>query len=94
MRCILLCVFFVAGCAAITPESLQRTSTAEVCYIGMKQPEHRQMVDTELQRRKADCKDHMDEIRAIENYEARASGMGQGVGEGTPRPAGGMGRGY
>jgi hypothetical protein len=92
MRYILLCLCFVAACAAITRESLQRTSTAEVCYIGMTQPEHRQMVDTELQRRKADCKDHMAEIRAIESSEARASSFGQGVGEGTPRPTGGMGR--
>jgi hypothetical protein len=98
MRTILLCPLFVAaGCAAPSAKDLEKQPPAEVCYMGMTQPENKQMVDAEIQRRKINCQDYAAEIKKIQEIEMRAGRMGEGVGEGTPKggtSSGGMGRGY
>jgi len=90
----ILPLLILAACASTTtPEKLKAMSTAEVCYLGMVEPDTRQMVDAELTARKADCRDHAAEIEKIKDIEQRA---GATPGETTaPKPAGGgMGRGY
>jgi hypothetical protein len=94
MRHLLLCplVVLFAACASTSAGDLKRMSTAELCYTGMTQPEHTQLVDAELSARKADCGDHAAEIKKIEDIERRA-GMGDAATTGqAARPSGGMGR--
>lgn len=89
----ILSLLILAACAsAPTPDKLKAMSTAEVCYLGMVEPEHRQVVDAELQARKADCRDYAAEIEKIQDTERRA-GMTPGD-SGAPKPpaGGGMGR--
>ena len=99
MRYALICPLLVAACATTTADDLKRMPTAEVCYLGMAQPEHKPMVDAEIQRRNANCQDHAAEIRKMQDLEMRAGRMGEGVGDATPKPSGNtgggmMGRGY
>lgn len=92
MRQIPLLLLVLAGCAT-TADDLRKMPTAEVCYIGMTEPEHRQMADAELKRRNDDCISHRAEIANIQAQQARLGG-GAAV-EGLPQPSsGGMGRGY
>lgn len=99
MRCAIVCLVLVAGCAT-TPADLKKMSTAEVCYIGMVEPEKKAMTDAEIQSRKEDCEKHTAEIDKINDQEMRASRIGGAVGDATPKAAGmtgggsGMGRGY
>jgi hypothetical protein len=90
---LLLCpLFIVAACAATTPKDLERMPIAEVCYLGMSDPDQKPMADAEVARRKANCQDHTAEIKKIEDIERRA-GMGDaGTAQGGARPSGGMGR--
>jgi len=93
MRAIpIVLLFLVSACASTTsPEKLKGMSTAEVCYLGMVEPESRQMVDSELQARKANCNDYAAEIAKIQDQERRA-GMTPGDAA-APKPASsGMGR--
>lgn len=98
--CPLVVPVFVAACASTTAADLKRMPTAEVCYLGMTQPEHKQMVDAEIQARKANCQDHAAEMKKMQEIEMRAGRMGDGVGDATPKAGtsmgsgGGMGRGY
>jgi hypothetical protein len=104
MRAILLCpLLVIAACAAPSAKDLEKQPPAEVCYMGMTQPENKQMVDAELQRRKINCQEYSAEIKKIHDLEQRAGRMGEAVGEGTPKAGtnmgsgssgGGMGRGY
>ncbi|HYR32908.1 MAG TPA: hypothetical protein VEQ87_01330 [Burkholderiales bacterium] len=89
----ILPLLILAACASTTtPEKLKGMSTAEVCYTGMVEPEHRQLVDAELTARKADCRDHAAEIEKIQDMERRAGGATPGDAA-APKPAGGgMGR--
>jgi hypothetical protein len=92
---ILLCPLFVAACAS-SPKDLQSMPIAEVCYLGMVEPEKQQAVAEEVRRRNEDCNRHSAEIAKIRDIETRA-GMSPGTAPtdaGTPRSGGGMGRGY
>jgi hypothetical protein len=93
MRAIpIVLLFLVSACASTaSPEKLKGMSTAEVCYLGMVEPESRQMVESELQARKANCNDYAAEIAKIQDQERRA---GMTPGDATaPKPASsGMGR--
>jgi hypothetical protein len=99
MRYIPLCLVVLAGCAAVTPERLQKMSIAEVCYLGMVEPDKQQMAADEVRRRNDDCAQHKAEIDRIRDQEMRAGatdvGGVQGAGA-AARPSGGMGmgRGY
>lgn len=96
MRTLLLCLV-IAGCAT-TAETLRGKSVAEVCYIGMTEPEHRPLADAEVARRNEDCGKHGAQIQAIREMEARGMGTTQGAGDAVRRPPSGggmgMGRGY
>lgn len=98
---ILLCPLFIAACAAPTAKDLERQPPAEVCYMGMTQPEHKQLVDAEIQRRKINCQDYAAEMKKMQDQEMRAGRMGEGMGDGQrstgsgSNTGGGMGgRGY
>ena len=94
MRYIPLCLAALAGCASVTPESLLRMPTAEVCYLGMVEPDKQQMAADELRRRNDDCDRHKAEIDRIRDQEARAGAQpGTGGMPGQGRQGGmGMGR--
>jgi len=98
MRTLPLVVVLLAGCATkVTPESLQRMPIAEVCYLGMVEPDKQQMAADEVRRRNDDCAQHKAEIDRIRDQEMRAGGDVGGVPT-TGRQSGGggmgMGRGY
>jgi hypothetical protein len=98
MRYALLCpLFVIAACAAPSAKDLEKQPPAEVCYMGMTQPENKQLVDAEIQRRKINCQDYAAELQKMQDMEMRAGG-GMGTGEAAPKSAtpsgGGMGRGY
>src|SRR6202008_1018806 len=79
MRYIPLCLVLLAGCASVTPESLQKMSIAEACYLGRVEPEKQQMVNDEVRRRNEDCAQHKAEIDRISAMESRAAAeSGQG----------------
>jgi hypothetical protein len=96
MRYIPLCLAVLAGCASVTPESLQRLPIAEVCYLGTAEPDKQQMIADEVRRRNDDCDKHRAEINRIRDQEARAaaeSGQASGTQQGQQRQGGmGMGR--
>jgi hypothetical protein len=99
MRTIPLALFLLAGCATmVTPESLQRMPIAEVCYLGMVEPDKQQMAADEVRRRNDDCAQHKAEIDRIRDQEMRAGATDVGgvQGAGAARQGGGMGmgRGY
>jgi len=101
MRTIPLALVLLAGCATkVTPESLQRMPIAEVCYLGMVEPDKQQMAADEVRRRNEDCAQHKAEIERIRDLEIRAGGTDVGGAAGVQgsaaRPSGGMGmgRGY
>jgi hypothetical protein len=79
----------LAACASTNADSLKRMSTAEVCYVGMVEPEHRQMVDAELQARNANCQDHAAEIAKLQSMEQRAGGTGPADTSSAAKPASG-----
>src|SRR5437763_2919404 len=72
MRYIPLCLV-LAGCASVTPQKLQGMPIAEVCYLGMVEPDKQQMVNEEVGRRNEDCSRHTAEINRIRDLEARAA---------------------
>ena len=90
MRSILLVPLLLAGCAGLTAESLQRTDTAQVCYIAVTQPENRTLAEAELKRRNANCQEHTAEVRRMLEDDARMKT--EGVSTGAAR-SGGMGMG-
>ena len=97
MRYIPLVALLLAGCAGLTTESLQRTDTAQLCYIAVTQPENRALAEAELKRRNANCQDHTAEVRRMLEDDARMKT--EGMSSGMSRPGGmgmggGMGRGY
>ena len=100
MRTILLSpLLIVAACASTSANDLKSMPIAEVCYLGMVEPEKQQMVLDEVRRRNEDCNKYSAEIAKIRDLEARA-GMNPGgtspvesSGSGAQR-GGGMGRGY
>ena len=99
MRYIPLCLVVLAGCAGVTPEKMRSMPIAEVCYLGMVEPEKQQMAADEVHRRNEDCAQHKAEIDRIRDQEMRAGadvGGVQGSGAAATRPSGGMGmgRGY
>jgi hypothetical protein len=88
---LLLCPLLVAGCAT-TPQDLHSMSVAEVCYLGVVQPEKRQMALDEVARRNDDCRNHAAEIAQIHDAQMRAQTGGLTQGSGAMR-SGGMGMG-
>jgi len=74
VRSILLVPLLLAGCAGLTAESLQRTDTAQVCYIAVTQPENRTLAEAELKRRNANCQEHTAEVRRMLEDDARMTG--------------------
>jgi hypothetical protein len=91
---ILLCPLFVTACATTTAKDLQSMPIAEVCYLGMVEPEKQQMVLDEVRRRNEDCNKYSAEIAKIRDLEARAGANPvESSGSGAQR-GGGMGRGY
>jgi hypothetical protein len=96
MRYAPLCFAVLAGCASVTPQSLQRMPIAEVCYLGTVEPDKQQLVADEVRRRNEDCSRHTAEINRIRDQEARAAAE-SGQGAATPGQAArqgsmGMGR--
>ena len=100
MRYIPLCLVVLAGCAGVTPEKMRSMPIAEVCYLGIVEPDKRQMAADEVRRRNEDCAQHKAEIERIHDQEMRAGGRDVGGAAGVQgsaaRPIGGMGmgRGY
>ena len=47
MRYIPLCLVVLAGCAGVTPEKMRSMPIAEVCYLGMVEPDKQQMAADE-----------------------------------------------
>jgi len=95
MRLIAISAAVLAGCASVTPQSLQRMPIAEVCYLGMAEPDKQQMVNDEVRRRNEDCSRHTAEINRIREQEARAaaeSGQASGVQGQARQGSMGMGR--
>ena len=95
MRYIPLCLVLAA--CAVTPEKLRGMPIAEVCYLGMVEPEKQQMAADEVRRRNEDCAKHKAEIDRIRDQEMRAGATDMGgMQGGGARPSGGMGmgRGY
>ena len=96
MRYAPLCFAVLAGCASVTPQSLQRMPIAEVCYLGTAEPDKQQMANDEVRRRNEDCSQHTAEINRIRDQEARAaaeSGQGAATPGQAPRQGSmGMGR--
>ena len=94
MRTLPLVVVLLAGCATkVTPESLQRMPIAEVCYLGMVEPDKQQMAADEVRRRNDDCAQHKAEIDRIRDQEMRAGATDVGGVQGAGRQGGmGMGR--
>lgn len=96
MRYIPLCLVVLAGCAGVTPEKMRSMPIAEVCYLGMVEPDKQQMAADEVRRRNEDCAQHKAEIERIRDQEMRAGGtdVGGGGAQGAAgRPQGGMGGG-
>ena len=100
MRYIPLCLVVLAGCAGVTPEKMRSMPIAEVCYLGMVEPDKQQMAADEVRRRNEDCAQHKAEIDRIRDQEMRAGGTDVGGAGGVqgaaarPRGGMGMGRGY
>ena len=95
MRLIAISAAMLAGCAAVTPQSLQKMPIAEVCYLGTVEPEKQQLADDEVRRRNEDCSRHTAEIQRIREMEARAaaeSGQAPQAQTGQQRSVGTMGR--
>jgi len=96
MRYAPLCFAVLAGCASVTPQSLQRMPIAEVCYLGTAEPDKQQMANDEVRRRNEDCSRHTAEINRIRDQEARvAAESGQGAatpGQAPRQGSMGMGR--
>ena len=93
MRPLTLSLLLLAGCASVTPESLQRMPIAQVCYLGMVEPDKQQMVDNEVRRRNEDCSRHQAEMDRIRDREMRAGATDSGGTQGMGRQGGmGMGR--
>ena len=96
MRYAPLCFAVLAGCASVTPQTLQRMPIAEVCYLGTAEPDKQQMANDEVRRRNEDCSRHTAEINRIRDQEARAaaeSGQGAATPGQAPRQGSmGMGR--
>ena len=96
MRLIAISAAVLAGCASVTPQSLQRMPIAEVCYLGTAEPDKQQMANDEVRRRNEDCSRHTAEINRIRDQEARAaaeSGQGAATPGQAPRQGSmGMGR--
>ena len=94
MRYVPFCLFVLAGCASVTPQKLQGMPIAEVCYLGMVEPDKQQMVNDEVGRRNEDCSRHTAEIQRIREQEMRAGGATDvGSVQGAGRQGGmGMGR--
>ena len=99
MRALLiLSVATLAACAGATPKDVEKMSTLDACYLAMVEPDMKQAVDAEMQRRKANCMDHEAELKKMADQEMRAGGAGPAgaaIQGGAARPSGGMGgRGY
>ena len=95
MRLIAISAAVLAGCASVTPQSLQRMPIAEVCYLGMAEPDKQQMVADEVRRRNEDCSRHTAEINRIREQEARSaaeSGQASGMQGQARQGSMGMGR--
>jgi hypothetical protein len=94
MRAILLFpLAALAACAAPSPKDMEKLPAAEVCYRAMAEPSQKEMAQAEISRRSINCQEHTAEIKKIQDMEQRLGGTGGGVGEGTPKPSGGMGGG-
>lgn len=62
----LLPLLLLSGCATtFTPQMAANGTNAELCYLAMVKPEHRQVAMSELISRRADCGKHEAEIRMI-----------------------------
>ena len=100
MRALLLFPVIVLAACASTPKDLEKMPIAEVCYLGMTDSAEKDAAQAEVNRRRANCQDHMAEIQKIQDLEARAGGgtPGASVTGGAARSgsAGGQGggRGY
>jgi hypothetical protein len=94
MRYVPLCLVLLAACATqVTPESLQRMPIAEVCYVGMVEPDKQEMAANEVRRRNDDCATHKAEIDRIRSEEVRAGATDVSGMQGSGRQGGmGMGR--
>ena len=95
MRLFTVSLLLLAGCAAVTPQSLQKMPIAEVCYLGTVEPDKQQMTEAEVRRRNDDCDRHKAEIDRIREMEARAaaeSGQAPQAQTGQQRSVGTMGR--
>jgi hypothetical protein len=95
MRYVPLCLVLLAACATqVTPESLQRMPIAEVCYVGMVEPDKQEMAANEVRRRNDDCAKHKAEIDRIRDQEMRAGATDVGGVQGAVgRQGSGMGMG-
>ena len=99
MRALLLLpVFALAACASTSPKDLEKMSTIDVCYEGMMDPDKKEAMQAELNRRQENCDKYADKLKEMAAQEARAGGPGaQGTdaakssGYGSA-PSGGMGR--
>ena len=93
MRLIAISAAMLAGCAGVTPQSLQKMSIAEVCYLGTVEPDKQQMTEAEVRRRNDDCDRHKAEIDRIRDQEIRAGATDTAGTQGMGRQSGGMGMG-
>ena len=95
---LLLPLAVLAACATSTsPKDLEKMSTLDVCYEGMMDPDRRQMVENELNRRKETCDKYDAQLKKMAEAERRAGGSAPGaaVTGGAERQGGmGGGRGY
>ena len=73
MRLLTVLLVLLAGCASVTPQSLQKMPIAEVCYLGTVEADKQQMVNDEVRRRNDDCSRHTAEIQRIREMDARAA---------------------
>ena len=97
MRALLLFpVVILAACASATPKDLEKMSTLDLCYEGMMDPDQKQAVENELNRRKESCEKYNAQLKKMADQEMRAGGS---VGPQDPKSAGapsssggGMGR--
>lgn len=95
MRTILLASVIALAACASTPKDLEKMSIAEVCYLAMTDSVDKEAAQAEVNRRRANCQDHMAEIQQIQDLEARAAGGTPGASvEGGAAKSGMGGRGY
>lgn len=89
----LLVVAMLAACAGGSPKDLEKMATLDVCYEGMMDPDKRQMVENELNRRKETCDKYDAQLKQMADQEMRAGGSAPGaaITGGAAKPGGGRG---